>query len=91
MQTTYVRLNASGVVAPGAAQLAGFYVANTSSGTLVLYDSASGQNTPMTGTITPAIGFHNMMNVSGSAGIFADFGTLGVGAMDVTFFVKIAD
>ena len=39
--------------------LIGFYVASTTSGTIVFHDSAStGTNNAVTGTITPAIGWH---------------------------------
>lgn len=54
---TYKNLTATGtIVAPtgGALQLFGFYVNSTSSGTIAFTDSDG----TISGTITPAIGFH---------------------------------
>lgn len=49
----------------------GFYVNNTSSGTIIFYDSAStGTGTPITGTITPAIGW-NPLPVTFVNGLYA--------------------
>jgi len=53
----YKNITATGAVSTGPCQLIGFYVNNTSAGTLVLTDGGSG-GTAMSGTITPAIGFH---------------------------------
>ena len=41
-----------------AGALLGFYVNSTSSGTIVFYDSDSTTANAISGTITPAIGFH---------------------------------
>lgn len=41
--------------------LVGFYVASTTSGTIVIHDSASAStNNAVTGTITPAVGWHSL-------------------------------
>lgn len=50
-------LTGTGNIAPVAADLLGFYVNSTTGGTVVLRDGGSG-GTVITGTITPAIGFH---------------------------------
>ena len=52
-----VNLTASGAIYGGKAKLIGFYVASTSSGTLILKDGGS-SGTAITGTITPAVGWH---------------------------------
>jgi len=76
----YKNITATGAVSTGACQLIGFYVNNTSSGTLVLRDGGSG-GTVMSGTITPAIGFHRFpANVGVS--LYATIGS----TLDVTFF-----
>ena len=62
----------------------GFYVNNTSSGTLVLSTNNGGAaGTALSGTITPAIGWHSSPIVS-AGGIFA---TIGGASLDVTFVV----
>ena len=73
-------MSASGVVSTGPCQLLGFYVNNTSSGTLVLRDGGA-SGTVMSGTITPAIGFHRFPANVGTS-LFATIG----GTLDVTFF-----
>ena len=62
----YKNITATGDVTTGPCQLLGFYVNNTSSGTLVLKDGGSG-GTVMSGTITPAIGFHRFPSNVGSS------------------------
>ena len=75
----YKNITASGAVSTGACQLIGFYVNSTSAGTLVLTDGGSG-GTVMSGTITPAIGFHRFpANVGVS--LYATIANL-----NVTFF-----
>ena len=77
----YKNITATGAVSTGACQLIGFYVNNTSAGTLVLRDGGSG-GTVMSGTITPAIGFHRYpANVGTSL-----YATIGGSSLDVTFF-----
>ena len=77
----YKNITATGAVSTGACQLIGFYVNNTTIGTLVLRNGgASGE--VMSGTITPAIGFHRFpAYVSNSL-----YATIGGSALDVTFF-----
>lgn len=77
----YKNITATGAVSTGACQLIGFYVNTTSAGTLVLRDGGSG-GTVMSGTITPAIGFHRYpANVGVSL-----YATIGGSSLDVTFF-----
>lgn len=52
-----VNLTASGAIYGSRAKLIGFYVNSTTSGTIVLKDGGSG-GTAVSGTITPAIGWH---------------------------------
>jgi hypothetical protein len=76
----YKNITATGAVTPGPCQLIGFYVNNTTVGTLVLRNGGAGGEV-MSGTITPAIGFHRFpANVGVSL-----YATVG-GTLDVTFF-----
>lgn len=54
---TPVNLTASGAVALHPGNLIGFYVNSTSTGTIVIRDGGA-SGTALSGTITPAIGFH---------------------------------
>ena len=56
----YKNITETGAVSTGPCQLIGFYVNSTSSGTLVLRAGSSGTSsgTAISGTITPAVGFH---------------------------------
>ena len=74
---SYKRLTATGAVCAGPCQLLGFYVSSTTSGTVVLTDSVA-----MSGTITPAIGYHNFPANVGTSLTATIAGT----ALDVTFF-----
>jgi len=77
----YKNISATGAVSTGACQLIGFYVNNTTAGTLVLRDGGA-SGTVMSGTITPAIGFHRFpANVGVSL-----YATIAGTALDVTFF-----
>ena len=77
----YKNITATGAVSTGACQLIGCYVNNTTIGTLVLRDGGA-SGTVMSGTITPAIGFHRFpANVGTSL-----YATIGGSALDVTFF-----
>jgi len=76
----FKNITATGAVSTGQCQLIGFYVNNTSSGTLVLRNGGASGDV-MSGTITPAIGFHRFpANVGNSL-----YATVG-GTLDVTFF-----
>ena len=72
-------LTATGPVTTGACQLLGFSVNSTNVGTLVLSDGGAA----ISGTITPAIGYHRFPADCGGA-LSA---TIGGTALDVTFFV----
>ena len=77
----YKNITATGAVSTGACQLIGFYVNSTNAGTLVLRDGGA-SGTVMSGTITPAIGFHRFpANVGTSL-----YATIAGTALDVTFF-----
>ena len=77
----YKNITATGDVTTGPCQLLGFYVNSTTSGTLVLRDGGA-SGTVMSGTITPAIGFHPFpANVGTSL-----HATIAGTALDVTFF-----
>ncbi len=75
---SYKRLTSTGAVCAGPCQLLGFYVAATTAGTVVLTDGS----TVMSGTITPAIGFHRFPATVGTSLTATVAGT----ALDVTFF-----
>lgn len=78
-------LTGSNAITTVSGELLGFYVNSTSSGTIVLKDSNGGTDagTALSGTITPAIGFHSFPAVF-SAGLYAKIG----GTLNVTFFYK---
>lgn len=79
---TYKNITSTGDVTSKPCYLIGFYVNSTSTGTLVLRDGGSG-GTAMSGTITPAIGFHRFPAiVSSSSGLHATIAN----TLDVTFF-----
>ena len=74
-----VRLTATGAISAQAGNLIGFYVASTTAGTIVLRDGG-GSGTQVTGTITPAVGWH-FLNIEFSTSAHATIG----GTLDVTF------
>lgn len=79
-----VNLTATGdVVATVDCKLIGFYVNSTSTGTLVLKRGGSG-GTAISGTITPAIGFHRFP-ASCPGGLHATIAN----TLNVTFFVEV--
>jgi hypothetical protein len=55
---TPVLLSASGAVSIASGSLLGFYVNSTTSGTVVIRNGSTAAGTAISGTITPAIGFH---------------------------------
>lgn len=75
-----VNLTSSGAISTGACQLLGFYVNSTSSGTVVIKDGGSG-GTAISGTITPAIGWHSFPAQIGTSA----YATL-ANTINVTFF-----
>lgn len=54
---TPINLTSSGAVSLGPGQLLGFYVNSTTGGTIIIKNGGS-SGTALSGTITPAIGFH---------------------------------
>jgi hypothetical protein len=77
---TPVNLSGSGAVSLVAGSLLGFYVNSTSSGTLVLRNGGSA-GTAISGTITPAIGWH-IFPAHTPSGCYATIGA----TLDVTLF-----
>ena len=76
----YENVTATGNVSSATGALLGFYVNSTTAGTIQFYDSATTTTTaPITGLITPAIGWHNLP-VATANGIYAVVG----GALNVT-------
>jgi len=82
----YKNITATSAVTARAGSLLGFYVNSTNAGTLVLKDGGA-SGTVMSGTITPAIGFHRFPATFGNGGLHA---TIGGTALDVTFFYQPA-
>ena len=77
---TPVNLTSSGAVSLAAGTLLGFYVNSTTAGTLVIRNGGSA-GTVLSGTITPAIGFHRFPAYCTSA----CYATIGA-TLDVTLF-----
>lgn len=76
-----VNLTSSGIVSKVPGSLLGFYVNNTSSGTIVIKDAIVTGGTAISGTITPAIGWHTFP-ASCATGCFVTIGS----SLDVTLF-----
>lgn len=77
----YKNITATGAVTTNTGALIGFYVNSTTTGTLVLRDGGS-SGTAITGTITPAIGWHFLPAAFGkSGGLHATIAN----TLDVTF------
>lgn len=72
-----VLLTASGAISAQACRLLGFYVASTTGGTIVLRNGGAA-GTAITGTITPAIGWHPFP---------ADFETLAYATIGATISI----
>lgn len=87
----YLNLTSSGIVIPGEGVLAGFYV-NSTSGGIIKFWSSPTTNTnlggPISGYITPAIGYHNLGNLHSTAGVYMGKPT---GTIDVTLHIKESD
>ena len=82
---TPVNLTESGAIALRTGTLLGFYVNSTNAGTLALTNGGSG-GAAVSGTITPAIGFHRFpAYFNSSSGPYA---TIGGTALDVTFLFQ---
>ena len=81
---SYKNITETGVVNANRGELLGFYVNSTTSGTLILKDGGSG-GTAITGTITPAIGWHWLPVAYGaSGGLHATIAN----TLDVTFIFR---
>ena len=77
---TPINLTGSGAVSLAAGSLLGFYVNSTTAGTVVLRNGGAG-GTAISGTITPAIGWHRFPAYT-PAGCYATFANV----LDATFF-----
>ena len=77
---TPVNLSGSGAVSLVAGSLLGFYVNSTTAGTVVLRNGGAA-GTAISGTITPAIGWHRFPAYT-PAGCYATFAN----TLDATFF-----
>lgn len=73
-------VTATGTVDTGSGNLLGFYVNSTTSGTLVLRDGGA-SGTALSGTITPAVGFHRF-----PCGYGTDLHVTVANTISVTFF-----
>jgi len=74
-------ITATGAVSALPGTLLGFYVNNTTNGTLVLKDGTASTGSAISGTITPAIGFH-AFPAGCNIGLYATIAN----TLDVTFF-----
>ena len=79
---TPVNLTATGAISLSPGVLLGFYVNSTSSGTILLRDGGSG-GTAISGTITPAVGWH-AFPAACAVGCHATIGA----TLNVTFFYQ---
>ena len=77
---TPINLTGSGAVSLTAGTLLGFYVNSTTAGTIVLRNGGAA-GTVISGTITPAIGFHAVRAYC-TSGCYATIAN----TLDVTFF-----
>ncbi len=78
---TPVNKTSSAIVSNVAGNLLGFYVNSTNAGTLVIRDGITATSTAISGTITPAVGWHRFPAYC-TSGCYA---TIGGTALDVTF------
>lgn len=76
------RVTATGTLNSGMGRLIGFYVASTTTGTIVLRDGGA-SGTQISGTITPAAGWHAF-----PATYATDLHVTIANTIDVTFFVS---
>lgn len=76
-----VNLTATGPISPNPGRLVGFYVNSTTGGTIVLKDGSASAGSAISGTITPAIGWH-FFPAACSTGIYATIAN----TLNVTFF-----
>lgn len=78
-------LTESGAVSAYPGTLLGFYVNSTNAGTLIIKDGGA-SGTALSGTITPAIGFHRFPASCGTD----CYATIGGTALNVTLFYSPA-
>lgn len=94
MRTRYVNLTSSGSIAGGDCVLESMYVNSTSSGAFKLFHRAAAgygdqaDSKAIFGTITPAAGFHNLMSLHATAGLYM---WVTAGTINVTFAVREND
>lgn len=67
---SYTNLSASALVRTGAGQIAGYYVASTSSGTVKFWDNTSAATTVLVNTATPAVGWHELHDMGFTTGLY---------------------
>lgn len=79
---TPINLTSSGAVSLREGALIGFYVNSTTGGTIVIRDGGA-SGTAISGTITPAIGFHRFPAAC-TSGCYATLAN----TIDVTFFYQ---
>ena len=79
---TPINLTDDGVVSVAPGTLLGFYVNSTNAGTIIVRNGSTSAGTAVTGTITPAIGYH-ALNMYLTGGCYV---TIGGTALDVTLF-----
>lgn len=77
----YSNITATAQVTTKSGVLLGFYVNSTTTGTIVFRDGGA-SGTVMSGTITPAIGFHRFPSGFGASGLHATIAN----TLDVTIF-----
>lgn len=82
VRPTAVNLTAAVAALTGAGQILGFYVNSTSAGSLVIKDGTTTGGTAISGTITPAVGYHPFP-ASVTTGAFFDVS----GTINITAFV----
>ena len=80
-----VNITGTGNISASSCQLQGFYVNSTTGGTLVLRKGGSG-GTAISGTITPAIGFHRF-----PADVKGVLHATVANTINVTFFIASAN
>ena len=81
-QNTYKNMTATGAVKSVFGRLKGMYVNSTSAGTIKLWGNTSAAGAVINNTITPAVGYHDLGDVSFTVGLFATIG----GTLDVTLY-----
>ncbi len=77
-------ITSTAVVNAHPCNLIGFYVNSTNGGTIVIHDKATAAANAVSGTITPAIGFHWFPAALGQ-GLYA---VIGGTALNVTLFYE---